>query len=391
MKIHEYQAKAILKKYGVSVPRGEMAETREQVEAAAKRLFDAGASGVVIKAQIHAGGRGKGGGVKIAKSVDEDAELASKILGMTLITHQTGPEGRVVRRLLIEETLPIEKELYLGIVIDRAEARPVFMASAAGGMEIEQVAAENPAAILKEYIDPGMGLEAFQARKLAFALGLKAAQINQAVQFMTGLYRAFEETDSSLMEINPFITCTDGRLFALDAKMNFDDNAMFRHSELRELRDVTEEDPLEVEASKYSLNYIKLEGNVGCMVNGAGLAMATMDIIKLSGGSPANFLDVGGGASAEQVKNAFKILVKDRSVKGVFINIFGGILRCDVLASGVVAAAKELDLKIPVVVRMEGTNVEKGQEILRESGLGLTIAKDMKDGAEKIVALADAR
>src|SRR6202163_1543854 len=278
MKIHEYQAKAILKKYGVAVPRGEMVENRDQAEAAAKRLFDSGASGVVVKAQIHAGGRGKGGGVKVAKDAEEAAALASKILGMTLVTHQTGPEGRMVRRLLIEETLPIDKELYLGIVIDRAEAKPVFMASTAGGMEIEQVAEENPDAILKEYITPGIGLEAFQARKLAFRLGLKPPQINQGVQFMTGLYKAFQETDSSLMEINPFVTCTDGRLFALDAKMSFDDNTMFRHPELRDLRDITEEDPLEVEASKYSLNYIKLDGNVGCMVNGARLAMATMDI-----------------------------------------------------------------------------------------------------------------
>ena len=294
MKIHEYQAKAILKKYGVAIPPGEMAESSDQAEAAAKTLFNSGATGVVVKAQIHAGGRGKGGGVKIAKSVEEAADIATKMLGMTLVTHQTGPEGRVVRRLLVEETLPIEKELYLGIVIDRAEAKPVFMASKAGGMEIEQVAEENPDAILKEYIAPGMGLEAFQARKLAFKLGLKPEQINQAVKFMTGLYKAFQETDSSLMEINPFITCADGRLFALDAKMNFDDNALFRHPDLKELRDVTEEDPLEVEASKYSLNYIKLDGNVGCMVNGAGLAMATMDIIKYAGGMPANFLDGGG-------------------------------------------------------------------------------------------------
>src|SRR3954452_10961659 len=278
MKIHEYKGKEILKKFGVAVPRGTMVETRDQAQAAAQELFSAGATGVVVKAQIHAGGRGKGGGVKIAKSVAEAADLAGKMLGMTLITHQTGPEGKVVQRLLVEETLPIERELYLGIVIDRAEARPVFMASAAGGMEIEQVAAENPAAILKEYIDPGMGLEAFQARKLAFALGLKPQQVNPAVQFLTGLYRAFLETDASLVEINPFITCTDGRLYALDAKLNFDDNALFRHPDIRELRDITEEDPLEVEASKYSLNYIKLDGNVGCMVNGAGLAMATMDI-----------------------------------------------------------------------------------------------------------------
>ena len=388
MKIHEYQAKAILKKYGVAVPRGEMAETREQAEAAAKRLFEAGASGVVVKAQIHAGGRGKGGGVKIAKSVEEAAELASKILGMTLITHQTGPEGRVVRRLLIEETLPIEKELYLGIVIDRIEAKPVFMASAAGGMEIEQVAAENPDAILKEHIAPGMGLEAFQARKLAFKLGLKPQQINEAVKLMTGLFRAFQETDSSLMEINPFVSCTDGRLFALDAKMNFDDNAMFRHADLRELRDVNEEDPLEVEASKYNLNYIKLDGSVGCMVNGAGLAMATMDIIKYAGGMPANFLDVGGGANAEQVTHAFEILLSDKSVKAVLINIFGGILRVDTLAKGVVEAANKTKMQLPVVLRLEGTNVEAGREILKQSGLNFIVAETMKDAAEKVVAAA---
>jgi succinyl-CoA synthetase beta subunit len=388
MKIHEYQAKAILKKYDVAVPRGEMAETREQAEAAAKALFESGAGGVVVKAQIHAGGRGKGGGVKIAKSVEEAADLASKILGMTLITHQTGPEGRVVSRLLIEETLPIEKELYLGIVIDRAEARPVFMASVAGGMEIEQVAAENPDAILKEYVAPGMGLEPFQARKLAFKLGLKPAQINQAVQLMTGLYKAFLETDSSLMEINPFVTCTDGRLFALDAKMNFDDSALFRHPDLKPLRDVTEEDPLEVEASKYSLNYIKLDGNVGCMVNGAGLAMATMDIIKYAGGMPANFLDVGGGANAEQVTHAFEILLSDKNVKAVLINIFGGILRVDTLAKGVVEAATKTNIKLPIVLRLEGTNVEQGREILKASGLNFIVAQTMKDAAEKVVAAA---
>jgi succinyl-CoA synthetase beta subunit len=388
MKIHEYQAKAILRKYGVAVPRGEMAETREQAEAAAKALFNSGASGVVVKAQIHAGGRGKGGGVKIAKSVEEAADLASKILGMTLITHQTGPEGRVVLRLLIEETLPIEKELYLGIVIDRAEARPVFMASVAGGMEIEQVAAENPDAILKEYVAPGMGLESFQARKLAFQLGLEPAQINQAVQLMTGLYKAFLETDSSLMEINPFITCSDGRLFALDAKMNFDDSALFRHPDLKALRDVTEEDPLEVEASKYSLNYIKLDGNVGCMVNGAGLAMATMDIIKYAGGMPANFLDVGGGANAEQVTHAFEILLSDKNVKAVLINIFGGILRVDTLARGVVEAATKTNIKLPIVLRLEGTNVEQGREILKESGLNFIVAQTMKDAAEKVVSAA---
>jgi len=390
MKIHEYQAKAILRKYGVAVPRGEMAETREQAEAAAKNLFDAGAAGVVIKGQIHAGGRGKGGGVKIAKSVEEASEIASKILGMTLITHQTGPEGRLVRRVLVEETLPIEKELYLGIVIDRNEAKPVFMASAAGGMEIEQVAAENPEAILKEYIEPGMGLELFQARKLAFQLGLKPQQINEAVRFMTGLYQAFQETDSSLTEINPFVSCTDGRLFALDAKINFDDNALFRHPEIRELRDLTEEDPLEVEASKYNLNYIKLDGNVGCMVNGAGLAMATMDIIKYAGGMPANFLDVGGGANAEQVTHAFEILLSDKNVKAVLINIFGGILRVDTLATGVVEAAQKTHIQLPIVLRLEGTNVEAGREILRQSGLNFVVAETMKDAAEKVVAAARA-
>ena len=390
MKIHEYQAKAILKKYGVAVPRGEMAETREQAEAAAKNLFAAGAAGVVVKAQIHAGGRGKGGGVKIAKSAEEAAELAGKILGMTLITHQTGPEGRLVRRLLIEETLPIEKELYLGIVIDRAEARPVFMASAAGGMEIEQVAAERPDAIRKEHIEPGMGLEAFQARKLAFQLGLKSQQTNEAVRFMTGLYGAFQETDASLMEINPFVSCSDGRLFALDAKINFDDNALFRHADIRELRDTTEEDPLEVEASKYSLNYIKLDGNVGCMVNGAGLAMATMDIIKYAGGMPANFLDVGGGANAEQVTHAFEILLSDKNVKAVLINIFGGILRVDTLATGVVEAARKTNIQLPIVLRLEGTNVEAGREILKQSGLNFIVAETMKDAAEKVVAAAAA-
>src|SRR6202161_996321 len=388
MKIHEYQGKSILKKDGVAVPRGELAETREQAEAAAKKLFDAGASGVVVKAQIHAGGRGKGGGVKIAKSVEEAAELASKILGMTLVTHQTGPEGRVVRRLLIEETLPIEKELYLGIVIDRAEGKPVFMASAAGGMEIEQVAAENPDAILKQHIDPGMGLEAFQARKIAFKLGLKPQQINPAVQFLSSLYEAFLDTDASLLEINPFITTTDGRLFALDAKLTFDDNALFRHPDMRELRDITEEDPLEVEASKYSLNYIKLDGNVGCMVNGAGLAMATMDIIKYSGGMPANFLDVGGGASSEQVAHAFEILLSDQNVKAVLINIFGGILRVDTLATGVVEAARKTNIKLPIVLRLEGTNVDEGKKILMNSGFNFLVTDTMKDAADKVVAAA---
>ncbi|PYX36111.1 MAG: ADP-forming succinate--CoA ligase subunit beta [Acidobacteria bacterium] len=390
MKIHEYQAKGILKKYGVAVPRGEMATTREEAERAAGNLFSAGASGVVVKAQIHAGGRGKGGGVKIAKSVEEAVELAGKMLGMRLVTHQTGPEGRIVQRLLIEETLPIEKELYIGILVDREEGKPVFMASAAGGMEIEQVAAQNPQAILKEYIDPGMGLEPFQARKLAFQLGLKPQQVNQAVQFMTGLYKAFEDTDASLLEINPFITTTDGRLFALDAKINFDDNALFRHPDIRELRDVDEEDPLEVEASKYNLNYIKLDGNVGCMVNGAGLAMATMDIVKYAGGMPANFLDVGGGANAEQVTHAFEILLSDKSVKAVLINIFGGILRVDTLATGVVEAARKTNIQLPIVLRLEGTNVEEGREILKQSGLNFIVAETMKDAAEQVVAAANA-
>jgi succinyl-CoA synthetase beta subunit len=388
MKIHEYQAKGILRKYGVAVPRGSMATTREEAEAAAKEILGSGATGVVVKAQIHAGGRGKGGGVKIAKSVEEAGELASKMLGMKLVTHQTGPEGRIVHRLLVEETLPIEKELYLGILVDRGEGKPVFMASAAGGMDIEQVAAERPEAILKQYIDPGMGLEAFQARKIAFALGLKPAQINSAVQFLTSLYRAFLDSDASLVEINPFISCTDGRLFALDAKLTFDDNALFRHADLRELRDITEEDPLEVEASKYSLNYIKLDGSVGCMVNGAGLAMATMDIIKYAGGLPANFLDVGGSASAEQVAHAFEILLSDKSVRAVLINIFGGILRVDMLAVGVVEAARKTNIQLPVILRLEGTNVQEGKKILQDSGLNFVVAETMKDAADKVVAAA---
>src|SRR5437764_1624524 len=391
MKIHEYQAKAILSRYGVAVPRGEMAQTREEAENAAKRLFDQKASGVVVKAQIHAGGRGKGGGVKVTKTLDEATRWIDKILGMRLVTHQTGPEGKIVQRLLIEETLPIERELYLGIVVDRTTARPVFMASAAGGMEIEEVAARDPKAILMEHIDPVTGFQPYHARKLAVGLGLKAEQINEAVRFMTGLYKAFVDTDASMCEINPFITTTDGRLFALDAKINFDDNALFRHKDLKELRDITEEDPLEVEASKYSLNYIKLDGNIACMVNGAGLAMATMDIIQYAGGMPANFLDVGGGANAEQVENAFRILLSDKNVKAVLINIFGGILRVDTLASGVVKAARKIGIKLPVVLRLEGTNVEKGREILQNSGFNFVVAETMKDAAEKVVAAAEGR
>jgi succinyl-CoA synthetase beta subunit len=385
MKIHEYQAKAILARYGVTTPRGEVAFTKEEAREAAQRLK---APVVVVKAQIHAGGRGKAGGVKLARSADEAAELASHILGMTLVTPQTGPQGRVVRRLLIEEGLDIKRELYLGLLIDRETGRPMFMASAAGGMEIEEVAKDNPGAILREQIHPAVGLQPYQARKIAFGLGLSGELATVATPFLQALYRAFIDTDASMLEINPCVVTGDGKLVALDAKMTFDDNGLFRHKDLRELRDLDEEDPLEVEASKYGLNYIKLEGSVACMVNGAGLAMATMDIIKYAGGSPANFLDVGGGASAEQVKNAFRILLSDPEVRAVFINIFGGILRCDVLATGVVAAAKDLHVSIPVVVRMEGTNVERGQQILRESGLNFTIADGMKDGAQKVVALA---
>jgi len=388
MKIHEYQAKTILARYGVAVPRGEMVTTREEAESAAKSLIGSGAGGVVVKAQIHAGGRGKGGGVKIAKSAAEAAEIAARMLGMKLVTHQTGPEGREVRRLLIEETLPIDRELYLGIVIDRVAGKAVFMASASGGMEIEEVAARDPEAILKEYVEPGIGLQPFQARKIAFKLGLTGDFVSPAAKFMIALYRAFEETDASLLEINPFITTKDGRLFALDAKVTCDDNALFRHKDLRELRDTTEEDPLEVEASKYGLNYIKLDGNVGCMVNGAGLAMATMDIIQYAGGSPANFLDVGGGANAEQVTHAFEILLSDKNVRAVLINIFGGILRVDTLATGVVEAAHKTKIALPIVLRLEGTNVEQGREILKNSGFNFIVAQTMKDAAEKVVAAA---
>src|SRR6267378_1429181 len=375
MKIHEYQAKAILARYGVAIPRGEVAYRKEEARGTAQRLKS---NIVVVKAQIHAGGRGKAGGVKLARSADEAADIAGQILGMNLVTPQTGPAGRIVKRLLIEEGLDIKRELYLGLLVDRA----------AGRMEIEEVAKENPGAILREAIHPAVGLQPYQARKIAFGLGLPIEVVNHATPFLQALYRAFIDTDASLLEINPCVLTGEGRLVALDAKMTFDDNALFRHKELRELRDLDEEDPLEVEASKHGLNYIKLDGSVACMVNGAGLAMATMDIIKYAGGSPANFLDVGGGASAEQVKNAFRILMSDPEVKAVFINIFGGILRCDVLATGVVAAAKDLQLKVPVVIRMEGTNVEVGQQILRDSGLNLTIADGMKDGAQKVVKLA---
>ena len=385
MKIHEYQAKSILAKFGVPTPRGEVVFKKEDAKAAAQKL---GTPVVVVKAQIHAGGRGKAGGVKLARSTEQASELAGQILGMKLVTPQTGAEGRIVHRLLIEEGLDIKRELYLSILVDRVAEAPVFMASAAGGMEIEEVAKEHPEAILRETIRPATGLQAYQIRKLAFGLGLAPEIVSVAVPFFQSLYRAFVETDASLLEINPCVVTGDGRLVALDAKMVFDDNALARHPEIRDMRDLDEETPLEVEASKFKLNYIKLDGDVACMVNGAGLAMATMDIIKLSGGSPANFLDVGGGASAEQVKNAFKILLGDPNVRAVFINIFGGILRCDVLATGVVNAAHDLNIKVPVVVRMEGTNVEKGKEILKSSGLNFTVVAGMKDGAEKVVQLA---
>ena len=384
MKIHEYQAKTILAKFNVPVPRGEVAFSVAEAEAAAKKIGGA----VVVKAQIHAGGRGKGGGVKVAKDAAEATLLAGQILGMTLVTHQTGPEGRLVQRLLIEEALPIDKELYLGVVLDRAAGKITFMASAAGGMDIEEVAAHTPEAILKEFIDPGLGLMPYQARNLAFGIGIPGPAINGAVAAMMALSKACLEMDASLAEINPFMITKDNRVYALDAKITFDDNAMFRHKELLELRDLTEEDPLEVEASKFGLNYIKLDGDIACMVNGAGLAMGTMDIIKYAGGSPANFLDVGGGANAEQVKNAFRILLSDKAVKAVLINIFGGILRCDTLATGVVAAARDLGITVPIVIRMEGTNVELGRKVLAESGFNFTVAEDMKDAAEKVVALA---
>jgi succinyl-CoA synthetase beta subunit len=365
-----------------------MATTLEQADTAAKSLFSAGNAAVVVKAQIHAGGRGKGGGVKVVKTLEDAVARSKDILGMTLITHQTGPAGQKVQRLLIEEGSAIDRELYLGIVLDRASAKIVFMASQSGGMEIEEVAHATPELIYKEYIDPAVGFQPFQARKLAFKLGLKPTQINDAVKFMTGLYKAFIDTDSTLMEINPFITTKEGKLLALDCKINFDDNAMFRHKDLKELRDLAEEDPLEVEASKYALNYIKLDGNIACMVNGAGLAMATMDIIEYAGGSAANFLDVGGGANQEQIENAFGILLSDPNVKAIFINIFGGILRVDVLATAVVAAARKLNVQLPIILRLEGTNVEEGRQILADSGLKFLVGSTMKEAADLAVSAA---
>jgi len=383
MKIHEFQSKQILSRYGVRVPRGEVAETSAQARAIAEKIGPR----VVLKAQIHAGGRGKGGGVRVVASPDEAERQAKDMIGMTLVTHQTGPEGKTVKRLLVEEALDIQRELYLGVVIDRAREAAVLMASTEGGVEIEKVAAEKPELIFKEYFHPGPGLLNFQARRLAFKLGLKGDTHKQAVKFILALARAFEGTDASLAEINPLLVTKQGDILALDAKMNFDDNALSRHPEIQAMRDLDEESPLEVEASKYNLNYIKLEGNVGCMVNGAGLAMATMDIIKYSGGLPANFLDVGGGVNEEAVTNAFKILVSDKEVKAALVNIFGGIVRCDMIAQGVVKAARELRTKIPIVMRLEGTNVELGKKILAESGLAFSHAGTMKEAAEKVVAL----
>jgi succinyl-CoA synthetase beta subunit len=385
VKIHEYQAKAVLARFGVPVPRGEVALSATEAGEIARWL---GASIAVVKAQIHAGGRGKGGGVKLAKSAAEVEPLTSQMLGMNLVTHQTGPEGKKVGRVLIEEGVQIDRELYLSILIDRAAQAPVIIASAAGGMDIEEVAASTPEKIIKEYVDRGTGIVAFEARKIAFAIGLDAALASKMVKLLESIYRAFVETDASMIEINPLIVTKSGDLLALDAKVTFDDNALYRHPDLKDLRDLTEEDPLEVEASKFSLNYIRLDGNIGCMVNGAGLAMATMDIIKLAGGEPANFLDVGGGATAEQIKNAFRILMMDKNVKAVLINIFGGILRCDVLAAGVIAAVKELGVPVPIVIRMEGTNVEQGKQMLNESGLNFTTSDSMGDAAGKVVALA---
>jgi len=385
MKIHEYQAKAILARHGVPVPRGEVAFNATEAGEIARRL---GGSVVVVKAQIHAGGRGKGGGVKLARSADEAEAIARAMIGMTLVTHQTGPEGRVVSRVLVEEGLQMERELYLSIVLDRASGKPVIMASAAGGMDIEEVAAATPEKIVRAYVEPGVGVVPFQARQLGFAIGLSGALTNKLVKLTASLYEAFVATDASMVEINPLVVTAAGELLALDAKVNFDDNALYRHQDIRDLRDLGEEDPLEIEASKFSLNYIHLDGNIGCMVNGAGLAMATMDIIKLAGGEPANFLDVGGGANAEQIKNAFHILMSDKNVKAVLINIFGGILRCDVLAQGVISAVKDLGVPVPIVIRMEGTNVDEGKRLLRDSGMNFTTADSMGEAATKVVQLA---
>jgi len=382
LKIHEYQAKAILKNFGVEVPRGYLAETAIEAKKFAAELGGT----VVVKAQIHAGGRGKGGGVKIAKNADEAEAFATEMIGMNLVTHQTGPKGKKVRKVLIEEGLDILRELYLGIVLDRTNGQLVFMASTEGGVEIEKVASETPEKILKEHIDLTVGLQPFQARKLAFGLGLQGEQVKNALKFFNALYKAFMESDCSMAEINPLVVTKDGNVLALDAKITFDDNAMYRHKDFAELRDLYEEEPLEVEASKYGLNYIKLDGVVGCMVNGAGLAMATMDMIKIAGSEPANFLDVGGGASAETVENGFKILLSDKNVKAVLINIFGGIVRCDRVAKGVIKAASKMDINVPVVVRLEGTNAEEAAKLLEESDLSFEVGRNFQEAAEKIVA-----
>jgi succinyl-CoA synthetase beta subunit len=384
MKVHEYQAKSLLARYGVAIPKGEVADTPEAAREIAKRLGGA----AVVKAQIHAGGRGKGGGVKVAKDADQAFDHARAILGMTLVTPQTGPAGRVVRKVLVEEALDLDRELYLGVTLDRSRSLPVVIASRSGGMEIEEVAAKDPAAVVREPVDPFLGLFPYQARRLAFALGLSGDAFREGVSLLQALFRAYVDTDSTLAEVNPLLVTRAGHVLALDAKMTFDDNALFRHPDIREMRDLAEEDPLEVEASKFGLNYIKLDGSVGCMVNGAGLAMATMDLVKLAGGEPANFLDVGGGANEEQVKNAFRIILSDANVRAILINIFGGIMRCDVIAKGVVAAVREMGLSLPVVVRLEGTNVDEGKRILRESGLAVTPAEGLADAAQKAVAAA---
>ncbi len=388
MKIHEYQAKAILREFGVPTPKGEVAFTPEEAKAIAEKL---GGGLCVIKAQIHAGGRGKGGGVKLAKNPDEAYEIAKKMIGMTLVTHQTGPEGKVVHKVLVEQGLNIEKELYVGIVVDRGTGKPVVMASTEGGVEIEEVAAKTPEKILKEYVDPSIGLAAFQARKLAYGLNLEGNVAKKAVKFFLALYRAFEAKDASLAEINPLVITKEGDVLALDAKMNFDDNALFRHPEIVELRDLSEENEYEVEASKYDLNFIKLDGNVGCMVNGAGLAMATMDIIKLAGAEPANFLDVGGAANTERVSNAFRLILSDPKVEAVLINIFGGIVRCDMVAEGIVQAAKNVGVNVPIVIRLQGTNAEQGAEILKNSGLNFEVATELKEAAEKVASIVNAK
>ena len=382
MKIHEYQAKEILRSYGVPTPRGDVAYTPDEAKEVAEKL----GGRVVVKAQIHAGGRGKGGGVKLGSGADEARELADQILGMTLVTHQTGPEGRLVKRVLVEEVLPIASEIYLGMTLDRATGKSVFMASSEGGMEIEEVAAKDPDLILKEIVEPSVGLAGYQARRMAFQMGIEGDAFKAAVKAMMALSKAYTATDATMLEINPFVITEDGAAVALDAKMDIDDNALFRHADYVKLRDLEEEDPLETDAIDHGLNYIKLDGTVGCMVNGAGLAMATMDIIQYAGGSPANFLDVGGGANADQIKNGFRIILSDPNVKVIMINIFGGILRVDVLAQGVIAAAKELDIKVPIVLRLEGTKVDEGRKLLEESGMEFILAADMKEAAEKAVA-----